>query len=124
MAYNDDINGCGGKGSKIRPPYSVFFKASCNKHDEGYCIGGTELDRWYIDNRFLLSMKYDIKRLNMMWVKERYYMCWAMLYYYAVRLFGKKYFNFKNQKTTTINSTVSTDTDYFASSPEGMGDKY
>ena len=27
----EEINGCGGKGSKIRPPYDMFFKASFNK---------------------------------------------------------------------------------------------
>ena len=33
-------NGCGGKGGFVKPPYRIFFNASCNHHDYGFWKGG------------------------------------------------------------------------------------
>lgn len=93
----NEINGCGGKGSHFRPPYHLFFKASCDKHDEGYFIGGTKLDRWYADQRFYLAMRYDVKRKVKSYFLRQYYLIWCKIYYFAVRCFGAKYFNFRKR---------------------------
>lgn len=90
----EEINGCGGKGSKIRPPYGVFFKASCNKHDEGYFMGGDKIRRMECDSRFFSAMLEDTMRIEK-WYKRTYYQSWAFIYFFAVRLFGKKFFNYK-----------------------------
>lgn len=93
----DEINGCGGKGSRFRPPYHLFFKASCDKHDEGYFIGGTSLDRWYADQRFYLAMRYDVKRKIKNYFLRQYYLIWCKIYYFAVRCFGAKHFSFRKK---------------------------
>ena len=55
---------CGAKGSIIVPPYAVFFKASCDLHDESYYIGGTEDDRITADIGFFKAMLKDCERLT------------------------------------------------------------
>ena len=89
-----DVNGCGGKGSWIKPPYKKFFEASCNKHDLGYNRGGNQADRFECDAKFLVMMLKDTYKLNG-WLRRVYYQHWAFTYYLAVRIFGKKYFNYK-----------------------------
>lgn len=89
-----ETNGCGGKGSKIKPPYRAFFEASCNKHDMGYNKGSNDADRFECDAKFLVMMLKDTYRLKG-WFKRVYYQIWAFIYFIAVRLFGKKYFKYK-----------------------------
>jgi len=91
--FRDKVsNGCGGKGGWIKPP-DFLFHASCDKHDELYSIGGTEADRKNDDDKFYEYMKYDIDVVD--GVSRYYYKLWAYVYYKAVRLRGKKYFNYR-----------------------------
>jgi len=78
---------------EIKPPHRIFFKASCDKHDELYWKGGKEIDREMADRLFLYYMVEDVKRLPI--YKRPYYYIWAKIYYFAVRLGGKSSFNYK-----------------------------
>ena len=88
-------NGCGGKGSWFRPPLGVFFEASCNQHDVGYSYGGDKSRRMECDAKFLAMMLSDTMRIISVF-KRTYYQIWAFLYFFAVRLGGKKYFNYRD----------------------------
>ena len=94
MIPKEEINGCGGKGGWFKPPYSAFFKSSCNKHDKGYYKGGTEIDRMNCDANFLRYMLIDCQRIKNKF-KRWYFKRWAFVYFKAVRVLGKKYFNYK-----------------------------
>ena len=83
-------NGCGAKGSFIRPPYGSFFLASCNHHDYGYWKGCTEDHRKICDKNFLTAMLKDCSTLP--WYNKIRYYPWCHAYYRAVRIFGKKAF--------------------------------
>lgn len=85
-------NGCGGKWSSFKPPYHIMFEACCNIHDEYYHKGGNEIDRKIADVYLLEYMKLDISHLPI--YKRPYFYVWAYLYYFAVRIYGKKYFNY------------------------------
>ena len=91
-------NGCGGKGGLINPP-EFLFHASCNQHDFYYWRGGKEEDRKKADNDFYEAMKMDIKKAK--WHLQPYYSFWAFSYFTAVRLVGKKYFNYNIMKNET-----------------------
>lgn len=86
--------GCGVKGG-IKPPYHLFFKASCHKHDELYQKGGTRFDRWLSDVVFYNLMRYDVKRAGFSWIKRQYFLIWCKIYFLSVRIRGAKYFNYK-----------------------------
>ncbi len=90
-------NGCGSKGSFIKPPLAAFFKASCDLHDLSYGIGGSEEDRIKADCGFLKAMLQDCERIENS-IKRKYYMAWAYLYFLAVRLEGWKYFDYTELK--------------------------
>ena len=90
-----ETNGCGGKGSWIKPPYRKFFEASCNKHDLGYNKGGNDADRFECDAKFLVMMLKDTYRIGNCF-KRVYYQLWAFIYYLSVRIFGKKFWNEKS----------------------------
>lgn len=89
----ENVNGCGGKGSWIKPPYSAFFEASCNIHDIGYSKGGDESNRFECDGKFFIMMLKDTFRIKN-YFKRLYFQSWAFIYFIAVRLKGKKFFNF------------------------------
>lgn len=88
-----ETNGCGGKGSWIKVP-NFIFEASCNTHDVGYGIGGNEARRFECDGKFFIIMIKDTFKVKN-WFKRVYYQVWAFVYFIAVRIFGKKYFNYK-----------------------------
>ena len=88
-------NGCGGKGSIIKPPHRIFFKASCDHHDYGYWKGGTETDRKRCDIKFYNAMVIDCTSLP--WYNYLRYRPWCWVYYHSVREFGKKYFYFADK---------------------------
>lgn len=89
-------NGCGGKGSWVKPPHGAFFKASCNHHDYGYWKGCTEEDRKICDKKFYHAMREDCKTLP--WYQKIRYRPWCWAYYNSVRMFGKKYFYYADKK--------------------------
>jgi hypothetical protein len=88
-----ETNGCGGKGAWIKVP-NFIFEASCNKHDEGYNDGGDEARRFECDGKFFIMMIKDTYQVKW-WIKRVNYQIWGFVYFIAVRLFGKKYFNYK-----------------------------
>jgi len=85
-----EANGCWAKGSFLRPPYWIFFAASCNIHDYWYNRGVNEEDRKQADKGLIKYMKKDVKRLPPL--KHPYYYMWCYLYYFALRMFWKKAF--------------------------------
>ncbi len=87
-------NGCGADKSWFRPPYGIFFKASCNKHDIGYGLGGNESDRLRCDIMFLMYMIIDTWTIKNK-IKRLYYQIWSGLYFLGVRFRGFKHFNYK-----------------------------
>lgn len=87
-------NGCGADKSWFRPPYGIFFEASCNKHDLGYGKGGDEKRRLHCDTMFLKYMILDTWRIKNR-LKRYYYQIWTHLYFWGVRYRGHKHFNYK-----------------------------
>lgn len=88
-------NGCGGKGSFIPVPQFIF-RASCNHHDINYLLGGCEKDRLKSDVQFYEMMLLDCN--NHPFLFKYFYKFWAYVYYKAVRICGKKYFNYIDKK--------------------------
>lgn len=88
-----EINWCWGKWSFFKPPYSIFFEASCNIHDKNYSIWWNKTDRRKADLWLLKYMWRDVRKLPL--YKRPYFYIWCGLYYFAVRLFGWNYFNYK-----------------------------
>ena len=80
-------NGCGSKGSIIPVP-NFIFEACCNHHDFQYWLGCTEEQRKKADQQFLVEMLVDAVRSK----RKVFYSSWAVIYYTAVRLRGKKHF--------------------------------
>ena len=82
---------CGTKGCLINPP-EFIFSGSCKLHDILYDKGGTESDRKHADKVFYNDMK---KAASYFPIHKRIvYYSLAWIYYKAVRMFGKKYFNY------------------------------
>ncbi len=88
------MNGCGADKGWLRPPHGIFFKASCNKHDKGYEIGGSDETRLHCDIMFLKYMIIDTWKIDSD-ITRGYYQLWAMIYFLGVRFKGHKYFNYK-----------------------------
>lgn len=87
-------NWCWWEWSWFKPPKAIFFKTSCDKHDEKYEKGGNKIDRKIADIYLLEYMKLDIKRVCI--IRRPYFYLWAYIYYIWVRIWGDKYFNYKN----------------------------
>lgn len=82
--------------SWIRPPHHEFFKTACILHDELYLKGGSEEDRRKADKR----LYDDMVRHSLAYFREHrvisqwWFLTLALVYYYAVRAFGKRQFNY------------------------------
>ena len=96
MNQESITNGCGAKGSFLKPPYAAFFHASCDLHDESYYIGCTEEDRINADIGFFKAMLKDCERLT--GLQRTKYVIWSHLYFLAVRAFGWKYFYYGDEQ--------------------------
>lgn len=86
-------NGCGcqtGFLKYIKPPYANYFYIPCCIHDDEYDLGKNrkKADR----DLFLGCMKIILKNENNPW-KILWLTGIAGLYYIAVRIFGRHYFN-------------------------------
>ena len=90
-------NGCGGKGGIFNPP-EFLFHASCNQHDFYYWRGGDESDRKEADDTYYDKMKEDVAEASA--IKRPFYGCMAWIYYKAVRIVGKKFFNYTDTPMT------------------------
>jgi len=89
-------NGCGGKGGWIKPPHAAFFNTSCNRHDFSYWRGCTEENRLKADMGLYRSMITDCQSLG--WFQYLRYRPWCWAYYQGVRISGKKYFYYADEK--------------------------
>lgn len=87
------MNWCWWEGSWFKPPYAIFFETSCNIHDKNYEIWGTEKDRKKADKWLLKYMMKDVSYLEA--YRRPYYYMWCYIYYIGVRIWGRKYFNYK-----------------------------
>lgn len=96
-------NGCGRKGGWFNPP-EFLFHASCNQHDFYYWRGGTEEDRKEADDLFYKFMKQDVAEGN--WYIRPFHYLVAFTYYTAVRISGKKAFQYGEMKDATDLITV------------------
>lgn len=88
------VNGCGGKGSFIPVP-NLHFVVCCNGHDWGYARGGTEVDRKKVDHKFLQAMLRVASAFSGM--RRLVNTILAYDFFIAVRIFGRKFFNFINK---------------------------
>ena len=75
----------------IRP---VFFEASCDLHDFGYWKGWDEVRRLECDTKFYEKIIEDIENFSKNSFQKIFYKILAKLFYLAVRIGGKKYFNY------------------------------
>lgn len=91
-------NWCWGKGSWLKPPYSIFFHTSCNKHDELYEEWWDWFDRYIADKTFLILCLKDAYYFGGIYAP--YYMVWSYVYYLGVRIWGWRYFNYKYKNDT------------------------
>lgn len=89
-------NGCGGKGSWLKPPLRAFFDTDCDHHDYGYWCGNTEKIRKACDVRLMLGMSKDCTELP--WYKFIFYYPWCVGYYWMVRRCGKVFFYWGKKK--------------------------
>jgi len=94
-------NGVGAKGSVLTPilnnlPSSHIFREPANAHDVFYHIGKTEGERKIADKVFLAKMLDRVRHFPV--IKKQWYIINAYRNYYAVRLFGKRFFNWKGCK--------------------------
>jgi len=94
------VNGCGacsGFWKWLKPPHLNFFKEECNTHDILYDIGGDKYDRKLAD--FLLMVEMQKKTNNYFKNRKPISRAWyniiCYFYYLAVRIFGKKRFNYE-----------------------------
>ena len=99
MGLNRSVNGCGacnGFWKWFKPPHHKFFKVQCNIHDTSYAIGGQEIDRHIADVKLKYNMKdwVNVYFENRKPISRYWYLFLCNCYYLAVRIFGKKSFNF------------------------------
>lgn len=92
------VNGCGcGSGilKYFKPPYARYFINCCNSHDAAYDIGGTEENRKHADVWLFWRMVGNINIRYFSPFKATWLVLISLLYYISVRLFGRKFFNYK-----------------------------
>jgi hypothetical protein len=75
--------------------FDWFFEASCNKHDEGYEIGGDEVKRFECDWKFFQAMKRDT--LRMRGISRFFRWIQAITFFVLVRGYGWIYFNYEKK---------------------------
>ena len=95
-------NGCGacsGFWKWLKPPKKEFFYEECIKHDESYDVGGDKYDRKFADLELFQAM--ILKSANYFNKRKPFSLWWfctlSLIYYLAIRLFGKQNFNYKNK---------------------------
>jgi hypothetical protein len=89
------VNGCGPAFLPVwfkKLLFNWFFEASCNKHDEGYAEGGSELRRWECDFKFFRAMVRDASKLAPPLIPLA--LVEAVVFYLLVIMFGWTRFNY------------------------------
>lgn len=95
-------NGCGWKWIIIKPPYNIFFKASCHPHDYNYTRGWNLKAKNIADKGLLKYMKQDINDSDLKCPKKGLLLIWAYLYFLAVSIFWFVFFSFGKKKNIVI----------------------
>lgn len=90
-------NGCGAKGGWFNPP-DFIYKSVCNHHDFNYWLGCTESDRIKADFQFLEQI-YRIAKDYSFFRRWHYYFI-GVIYFSAVRVFGKRHFYYADKERT------------------------
>lgn len=85
-------NNCGPRKGWFDVP-DWIFSASCEKHDEYYIKGGDDFDRFMADLWFLHHMMIDAYTQLPKPRRMKGYIT-AFLYFWGVRIGGKKHFNY------------------------------
>lgn len=103
MGFNS-VNGCGackGFWKWFKPPHYKFFKTQCNQHDKAYNLGGIRIDRKIADLILLKNMRIAVNEYfhNRKTFSRIWFLFLCNCYYLAVRIFGKKSFNFTKKYT-------------------------
>ena len=84
------MNNCGPRKGWIDVP-DWIFTASCEKHDEYYIKGGDDADRFKADALFYYYMMVDVRE-QLPWWKRPWGHLVALIYFWGVRVGGKKHF--------------------------------
>lgn len=94
-------NGCGcekGVLRYVKPPYAKKFYVPCCMHDDDYDKGGGKESRHIADKLLFFRMMKKVTEDNNPNPSFFLWMCIiAYVYYVAVRIFGRFYFNYKNE---------------------------
>jgi len=85
-------------------PSSHLFFHDANWHDLAYHIGRTEEDRKKADETFLENMLYTVKIECSPWA-ALWFKLSAYRNYYAVKLLGKRFFNYRGCGASSYTST-------------------
>jgi hypothetical protein len=86
--------GCGPGVTMLLIPQFIF-RASCEKHDEYYDIGGGLIEKVYADVMFCAYMLEDIKKGQFGFWKRYGYFLVVLLYFILVSIFGLFIFKWK-----------------------------
>ena len=79
-------------------PSSHILRYGANYHDFAYHMGSLWGTRLQADRLMLSKNKQKIKSLKMGWLKSMFYYTMNQRNYYAVRMFGGKFWNSKGCK--------------------------
>ena len=101
-------NGCGGAGNSVKNRLIrfiikkslqilrlVFIEASCDIHDFTYWQWGDEERRSKCDLWFFTVIINDIQKADLKTTSILKYTTVALIFYYAVRKWGKEYFKYQ-----------------------------
>lgn len=91
--------GCGCQSGLLRfvkPPYAKKFYVPCCIHDDDYERGGGKTERLMSDRDLFLRMMRIVNDNEISPWRVTWFTLVALLYYVSVRVFGWRFFNFKN----------------------------
>lgn len=91
--------GCGCQSGLLRfvkPPYAKKFYVPCCMHDDDYERGGGKEERLMSDRDLFLRMMRIVNENEISPWRVTWFTMVALLYYVSVRVFGWRFFNFKN----------------------------
>jgi hypothetical protein len=94
-------NGCGPKGGIVPVP-DFIFTACCDHHDFNYWLGCREIQRKKADLQFYREMVRDACRARDNKTRAKFNRI-ALVYYCAVRLFGRFCFHYADQQRTRVD---------------------
>lgn len=97
-------NGCGCQKGLLRfarIPYGETFRAACEWHDWLYHVGGGSSDRHKADRALFAGMMRRVQAVEQRPIRMWWMTTIALMYYIAVRIFGRHYFNKRKDNGNT-----------------------